>query len=117
MTDQDLLKKIFGDGEINFADVIAYIDAHYHYLPTAFANGSGPDRLLNEAGTNEGSCKIFAFAKDQGLDEKQTLTLFGEHYRHVLNHPDGSDHSNIRRFMVDGWQGIEFFGQPLSPKS
>ena len=45
--------------EISFDDVIAYIDEHYDFVPTAFQNGE----VLNEENQNNGSCKIFSFAK------------------------------------------------------
>ncbi len=47
---------------------MAVIAAHYVYRPTRFENGLGQGRAVNEAGTNEGSCKILAFAKLNGLD-------------------------------------------------
>ena len=50
---------------IQFNEVIATIDAHYDYSPTRFTNGS----VVNESASNEGSCKIFAFAQLNNLDE------------------------------------------------
>ncbi len=113
---QSLLDKLTQNEPIQFADTMAVIERHFHYNPTAFANGLGNERVFNDAGANEGSCKIFAFARLLGLDEKQTLALFGEHYQHVLDHPEGSDHQNIRQFMRHGWAGIEFAGQPLTSR-
>lgn len=102
---------------VAFADVMATIDADYRYTPTRFTNGAGEERVINEAGRNEGSCKIFAFAKLHGLNESQTLACFGDYYRNdVCNHPEGSDHANIRSFMRHGWAGIAFDGQALTPK-
>lgn len=99
---------------VEFQDVIKLIDAYYVYTPTRFTNGVGPDPIINEAGQNEGSCKIFAFAKMQGLTEAQTLACFGRFYREdVLPHPEKDDHANIRRFIADGWKGIRFDGEPL----
>ena len=46
---------------IQFSDVISVIDDNYDYTPTGFSNGLGEDRSVNEAGSNEGSCKIFSF--------------------------------------------------------
>lgn len=92
-------------GEVNFKDVIAFIDSNYHYTPTAFQNGE----VSNPAGTNEGSAKVFSFAKLHGLNQLDTLTLFAEHYQAVLETPDGTDHANIRNFIHYGWQG---FGMP-----
>ncbi|WP_022949397.1 HopJ type III effector protein [Methylohalobius crimeensis] len=110
------LTRVRAEQAVDFSETLALIEAHYDYTPTPFANGKGEDRHLNQAGQNEGSCKIFAFARRHGLDESQTLTLFGEHYRHVLATPDGTDHLNIRTFSRHGWEGIEFLGEPLKPR-
>ncbi len=102
---------------VAFKDVIAFIDSHYDYQPSCFTNGVGAGQLVNEAGKNEGSCKIFAFAQLNGLDVAETLACFGDYYRvDVLNHPQGSDHSNIRLFMRYGWQGVTFERLPLTVK-
>jgi hypothetical protein len=99
---------------VEFENVITLIDAYYKYTPTAFTNGLGAKPIVNKAGENEGSCKIFAFARMQGLTEAQTLACFGRHYREeVLPHPDDHNHQNIRRFIVDGWKGIKFDRHPL----
>lgn len=106
----DRLKK----GEADFEDVIAYVNTHYDYTPTRFTNGRGANTVVNEAGKNEGSCRLFALAKLKGLSEADTVQLFGRFYREdVLKHPDASDHANIRRFMTDGWAGICFDGTAL----
>lgn len=109
-----LLDKIHQSPEsISFSEVIAHIDKNYDFTPTRFANGT----VLNEAGQNNGSCKIFAFAKLNNLDQNQTLALFGDYYRvDVLGNPTGSDHQNIRNFMQSGWAGIVFEGTALSRK-
>lgn len=97
--------------EVNFDEVIAVINDFYHYMPTRFVNGDA----INEQGTNEGSCKIFAFAKLNGLSEQATLACFGHYYREdVLEHPEASDHANIRNFMVSGWAGVHFDAPALS---
>ena len=99
---------------VEFQDVISLIDAYYKYTPTRFTNGVGTNPIVNKAGENEGSCKIFAFARMQGLTEAQTLACFGHNYREdVLPHPDGTNHQNIRRFITDGWKGIQFDREPL----
>ena len=91
--------------EIAFADTINVIEAHYAFKPTAFENGA----LHNEAGQNNGSCKIFAFAQLHGLSVDQTLHCFGTYYREdVLNDPEGDSHQNIRSFMKSGWSSIRF---------
>jgi len=103
--------------KIEFSDVIALIEHNYSYSPTTFKNGSGDDLLENKAGTNEGSCKIFAFAKLHGLTEEQTLQCFGHYYREdVLQHLEGKDHGNIRNFIKYGWPGIRFEGEVLTKK-
>ena len=98
---------------VPFADTLALIGSLYRYTPTAFSNGLGEDALHSTAGTNEGSCKVFAFATLQGLSQDETLACFGEHYQAVLGDPAGSGHPNIRLFMRDGWAGIRFEGTPL----
>lgn len=98
---------------IAFSDTIAMIDAHYDFAPSAFRNGE----LQNEAGQNNGSCKVFSFAKLHNLTQQQTLYCFGAYYRDdVLKHPQGTDHQNIRNFLKTGWDGIVFQGNALTPK-
>ena len=102
---------------VNFQDVIEVINNHYDYTPTQFKNGLGDHCLVNEAGTNEGSCKIFSFGLLHRLEEQQTLHCFGDFYRRdVLENPEDSNHANIRNFIRDGWSGIEFDGEALKPK-
>lgn len=103
-------------GETDFEDTITLINALYDYTPTRFSNGLS-DTLVSEAGQNEGSCRIFAFAALNGLDAADTLRCFGRHYRDVLADPAGSSHGNIRRFMADGWAGIRFDGAALKARS
>ncbi len=96
---------------IEFDQTIAIIDETYQFTPTAFRNGD----LTNEAGQNSGSCKIYAFGQLHNLSEAQTLACFGHYYREdVLQHPNGTDHQNIRNFIKTGWAGIEFSGRALS---
>lgn len=103
--------------QVGFEHVINTIDTHYHYTPTTFSNGLGKETLVNQAGNNEGSCRIFAFAQLHQLSEAETLACFGRFYRQdVLQNPDGQDHRNIRNFMKYGWQGIHFTGQALAHK-
>lgn len=107
------VKAITGDTAevLDFAKTIAFIDAHYLFHPTAFSNGT----VNNDAGQNNGSCKIFAFAQREQLNPQQTLSLFGQYYQDVLSAPDGEDHANIRSFMQHGWAGIQFEGAALTP--
>lgn len=98
---------------IQFNDTISAIDAAYEFTPTSFKNGT----LHNEVGQNSGSCKIFFFAKINGLSKEQTLACFGDFYRlDVLRHPDATDHQNIRNFMQFGWAGIQFDSTALNTK-
>ncbi|MDD4853332.1 MAG: HopJ type III effector protein [Acinetobacter towneri] len=99
-------------GSATFADVIAFIEAYYNHTPTAFKNG----QQNNAATENQGSAKIFSFAKLNGLNQAQTLSLFAEHYASVLATPEGIDHQNIRQFMQHGWDGIQFETLALSAK-
>lgn len=98
---------------IQFNEVIAFIDDYYYFTPTTFKNGN----TINEADQNNGSCKIFSFAKLNGLLKEDTLHLFGAFYRDdVLKNPEGSDHQNIRNFMEFGWDGVSFEGEALKRK-
>lgn len=100
-------------GDIQFKDVITFIDEHYDFTPTKFTNGN----TINEAEQNNGSCKVFSFAKLNALSKEETLALFGDFYRtDVLQNPDGDDHQNIRNFMAFGWDGISFEGEALKRK-
>jgi len=114
-----LLSQLAGSPEsVEFNQVIETIHTHYDYTPTRFTNGQGDTAAINEAGSNEGSCKIFAFAHLHGLDAKKTLNCFGNYYREdVLQNPEGSDHGNIRNFMRYGWSGIKFDSPALAIKS
>lgn len=103
-------------GDTDFEDTLALINTLYDYTPTRFTNGLGT-AVVNEAGQNEGSCRIFAFARLNGLSAEDTLRCFGRHYRDVLADPDGQSHANIRHFLRDGWAGIVFDGNALHGKT
>jgi len=115
----DLLEQIQRQPDsVQFNDVMDVIATHYTYQPVRFSNGMGSGQVLNEAGSNEGSCKLFAFAMLHDLDEQQTLHCFGHYYREdVLGNPSGDDHANIRSFMQSGWPGIHFSSPVLTPKN
>ncbi|MEY4684467.1 MAG: hypothetical protein RLZ25_926 [Pseudomonadota bacterium] len=99
---------------VEFEQTIALIDSHYRFTPCRFANGEGDDRIVSEAGVNNGSLKIFTFASEHCLNEAETLSLFGKFYREdVLSNPLGEDHRNIRAFMKFGWRGVAFDGKAL----
>jgi len=98
---------------IDFKDVIAFIDENYDFIPTKFTNGN----TVNEANQNNGSCKVFSFARLNQLSKEETLALFGNFYRtDVLQNPEGTDHQNIRNFIEFGWEGISFEGEALRNK-
>ena len=97
---------------ISFQQSIGIIEQMYYFQPCAFKNGE----LSNAAGENTGACKILAFGALHQLSEPQTLFLFGDFYRSVLENPKGQEHLNIRNFMRSGWDGVEFDGQPLRLK-
>lgn len=73
-------------------------------LKFRFVNGG----TSSDAGSNEGSCKVFSFGKMEDLSASETLACFGEHYRSVVKDPSGDSHSNIRAFMKTGWDGVSF---------
>lgn len=99
-------------GSAKFADVLAFIEARYQHNPTAFQNGA----QFNAATENQGSAKVFSFAKIEGLNAEETLSLFAEHYASVLATPEGTDHQNIRQFMQNGWDGVKFEGEALTAR-
>ena len=114
----DFLEKINTNVAVSFDETIAVIAENYHYQASEFSNGLDEHVLVNKVGTNEGSCKIFAFAQLHGLEQLQTLNLFGDYYRlDVLNDPQGTGHQNIRLFMSYGWGGIRFNGEALTARS
>ncbi len=111
MTLESFLQKLKNNPEnIEFNYTMSIIDSLYVFTPTSFKNGN----LINEAGQNSGSCKIFSFALLHSLTPDQTLACFGGYYRNdVLRHPENEDHQNIRNFMKSGWSGIEINNEPL----
>ncbi|MFW5427224.1 MAG: HopJ type III effector protein [Methylophagaceae bacterium] len=111
----DFLKQLEQNPEqVEFSETMAVIEENYNFTPSAFTNGD----TVNEANTNNGSCKIFSFGLLNKLPEQQTLACFGGYYRDdVLGNPDGNnDHQNIRNFMVSGWDGIRFDSSALAGK-
>jgi hypothetical protein len=114
MSIDTLLQKLQTEPQsIAFSDTMATIDAAYNFSETAFNNGD----THNEAGHNNGSCKLFAFAQLHHLSQSSTLALFGDYYRQdVLLHPEATDHGNIRSFIQHGWEGIKFHAAALTRK-
>ncbi len=114
MNVNDFLNAVKANEFVSFSETISIISENYAYQPTAFKNGN----VENAAGQNEGSCKIFAFAKLNHLTEMQTLSLFGDYYRvDVLENPNATDHQNIRQFIQHGWTGIVFENDALKQLS
>ncbi|WOC39314.1 HopJ type III effector protein [Polaribacter sp. HL-MS24] len=110
MTLENFLQKLHSTPtSITFAETMEVIDSNYHYTPRAFTNGE----LINEIGSNTGSCKLFAFAELQHLTKAATLHCFGEHYQSVLEDENGTSHQNIRNFMKTGFEGLSFKGRVL----
>jgi hypothetical protein len=98
---------------ITFAETIETIESNYEFTPTAFQNGN----QHNGAGENSGSLKVFTFAKIHQLTQAETLSCFGAYYfEEVLGDPEGTNHQNIRNFMLFGWEGIQFGGDALTLK-
>jgi len=99
--------------EVSFSDTIGIIDTNYNFTPSRFTNGA----IINEAGQNSGSCKVFSFAQHHKLGKEETLACFGSYYtKDVLENPKGTDHQNIRNFMVSGWEGVSFDNEALNIK-
>jgi len=110
----DYLNKLKTTPEsISFDETISTIDEHYDFTPSAFSNGE----IKNKANENNGSCKIFFFAKQQQLSEELTLHCFGDYYRKdVLQNPNADDHQNIRNFITSGWSALSFDSSALKVK-
>jgi hypothetical protein len=114
LTINELINRLnTADESVSFNDVMQVISDNYEYSASNFTNA----QLVNQAGSNEGSCKIFAFAKLHNLSKQATLNCFGQYYRDdVIKNPLGNDHGNIRSFINNGWQGIIFENQVLKAK-
>ncbi|RKF04983.1 HopJ type III effector protein [Tenacibaculum lutimaris] len=99
--------------KVEFSDTMSVIENVYNFTPTAFKNGD----LYNEAEKNQGSCKVFSFAIQQGFSKEETLACFGQYYfEDVLKNPEGTDHQNIRNFMKTGFEGLLFEGDALKKR-
>lgn len=112
---EEFLRRLRQGERVDFAETQSLISQHYHYTPVKFSNGLGSHVIENEAGVNEGSCKIFFFAWLHDLEKDATLKLFGDHYWiDVLQNPAKDNHRNIRNFIRYGWAGIRFAGTALT---
>lgn len=99
--------------KVEFSDTMLVIENLYNFTPTAFKNGD----LYNEAEKNQGSCKVFSFAIQQGFSKEETLACFGQYYfEDVLKNPEGTDHQNIRNFINTGFEGLLFEGEALTKR-
>lgn len=103
MTAAEFVAKVKTE-KLPFTEVIAHIENNYTYTPTAFKNGE----TYNEANQNQGSAKVLYFAKINSLSVEDTLALFAEHYQNVLENPETNNHQNIRQFITNGWEGVNF---------
>ncbi|SEI83500.1 HopJ type III effector protein [Allopseudospirillum japonicum] len=117
MTLEDFIQAIKSAQPVEFSQTLAIVDTYFDYTPCTFSNGAGKQQIINTAGQNEGSCKIFSLAHHLGFNQQETLACFGDFYQQVLASPEGKDHMNIRNFMKFGWSHIQFIGQALEPKS
>ncbi|HZJ93830.1 MAG TPA: HopJ type III effector protein [Thiopseudomonas sp.] len=108
MTLSEFLDAIQQPGH-QFADTLAFIDAHYQYTPCAFDNAG----LHNPVGSNQGSCKILGLALLEQLSTAQALLAFGEHYAYVLATPSETAHANIRQLIKYGLAAVHFSALPL----
>jgi hypothetical protein len=97
---------------ITFKETMQVIENYYTFNPTAFKNGD----IINNAGENNGSCKLFAFAMHQELTKEETLLCFGEYYQTVLEDKNGTSHQNIRNFMKTSFKGLSFENEALTLK-
>jgi hypothetical protein len=111
---EDFLNTIKTDPKsIAFEDTLSVIESNYDFIETEFTNG----KQKNKAGENSGSCKVFAFALKQKLSKEHTLSLFAQYYYNdVLENTEGTDHQNIRQFMINGFKGINFNSEALTEK-
>lgn len=112
--DMTAFREKLNSNTVEFSETLALVEKWYTLNPSAFTNGLDDSKVENAQGSNEGSLKVFSLGRLNGFTPEQTLACFGEHYRDVLNTPQGSDHQNIRQFMVHGWPGIRFSAAPLA---
>ena len=113
MTIQEFKTKLKSNlSAVIFAETMQVIEDYYTFNPTAFTNGD----IINNAGENNGSCKLFAFAMHQEFTKEETLLCFGEHYQTVLEDKNGTSHQNIRNFIQTGFKGLSFENEALTLK-
>jgi hypothetical protein len=115
--DMSAFREQLASNTVIFSDTLALVEKWYNLHPTSFKNGLDTKTVENAKGSNEGSLKVFALGRLNGFTPDQVLACFGEHYRDVLNTPNGDDHQNIRQFMRHGWAGVRFENAPLTLKA
>lgn len=103
------------DSTQSFWILIEKIEDSYDYTPCFFTVWNKVNTPW-ETNFANWSLKIFAFAKMYWLDKEQTLSLFCEYYKEVLDTPDDKNHPNIREFMRVGWEWVIIHWNPLVPK-
>eukprot|EP00239_Pterosperma_sp_CCMP1384_P006988 CAMPEP_0197857278 /NCGR_PEP_ID=MMETSP1438-20131217/30180_1 /TAXON_ID=1461541 /ORGANISM="Pterosperma sp., Strain CCMP1384" /LENGTH=415 /DNA_ID=CAMNT_0043473055 /DNA_START=14 /DNA_END=1261 /DNA_ORIENTATION=- len=114
----ELAEQDYGLYGVQFDEIMALIAEAYSFKPQKFSVGLGTElEIVNESGTNTGSCKVFSFAQMHSLSKDATLALFCQHYQSVLEDPEGDAHRNIRAFMLAGWEGFEMAESGLGPIS
>jgi len=113
--------------EGNFDRFIALIDSIFETHPVEFHNGiinhgetattsASYTTLINEAGSNLWSLKVFAFAIMMGYTASQALSLFGEHYNDVIEDPNSGRHLNIEQVYKHWLWGVQIQGMPFRIK-
>lgn len=107
------LPELIKTKQFQFQDVLKFINDTYSYTASNFSNGT----LNNAASENQGSARVLYAAYLAELSKEDTLILFAEHYEAVLENPYGTDHQNIRQFMIHGWDGVVFSQPVLVPKN
>jgi hypothetical protein len=113
MTIQEFKTKLKSNlSAVIFAETMQVIEDYYTFNPTAFTNGD----IINNAGENNGSWKLFVFAMRQEFTKEETLFCFGEYYQTVLEDKNGTSHQNIRNFMKTGFKGLSFKNKALTLK-
>ncbi|SFV69698.1 Type III effector HopPmaJ [hydrothermal vent metagenome] len=112
MTEEQYLIQLKSKYSMKFEDLMQVIEDNYNILTTAFKNGD----LENSADENQGSAKLFAFAKLHNLNNTETLRCFGQYYQEVLDDKNGSSHSNIRQLILTGLENVILKKQILIKK-
>ena len=82
------LKKLLGvikqsPESIQFEEVIETINDYYDYTPTRFTNGSGDNKVTNEACTNEGSATRTLPLRSGPCRPHTRYTVFLQRHRRV----------------------------------